>query len=89
MSTNVHLAFFTLLMIAVVTLLIYLASRSGRGYSVEDTKAHAEKFAGVIEEGHGGMTAFCWITIGAIFIWSIIYLIMHWSEFAVVFFRYR
>lgn len=87
MNTNVNLAFFTLLIIGVVTLLVYLAGRSGKGYSVADTKSHAEKYPDGIEEGHGGLTAFCWVTIGSIFIWSIIYLIMHWSEFAVVFFK--
>jgi|WetSurMetagenome_2_1015567.scaffolds.fasta_scaffold362617_1 hypothetical protein len=87
MSTNVNLAFFTLLIIAVVGILTYLAVRSGSGYSVKDAEAHAERFAGDVKEGHGGMTAFCWVTIGAIIIWSIVYLIMNWSEFAVVFFR--
>jgi nitrogen fixation protein FixH len=85
MSNNANLAYFTLLIIGVVTLLTYLASRSGRGYSVEDTKAHAEHFADGIEEGRGGLTAFCWVTIGAILVWSVIYFIMHWSEFTAAF----
>jgi hypothetical protein len=87
MNTDVNLVYFTLLMVSVVTLLIYLATRSGRGYSVQDMEAHAERYAGIVEESRGGMTAFCWITIGAIFIWSVIYLVMHWSEYSVVFFR--
>lgn len=87
MNTNVKLVYFTLLIIAVVAFLVYLAVRSGKGYSVEDTKAHAEEYPDGIKEGHGGMTAFCWVTIGAIFVWSIIYLIMHWNEFSVVFFK--
>ena len=87
MSTNVHLALFTLLIIGAVSLLGYLAARSGNGYSVADTRAHAEKFSGLVEEGHGGMTAFCWVTIGAILVWSVVYFAMHWSEFSVVFFK--
>jgi hypothetical protein len=86
MSTSVHLTLFTLLVIVSLALLIYLATRSGRGYSVEDTRANAENFAGEIDEGRGGMTAFCWVTIGAIFIWSVVYFIMHWNEFYSVFF---
>ncbi|XUX01244.1 MAG: hypothetical protein TUN42_04445 [Dehalogenimonas sp.] len=87
MSTNVHLAYFVLLLIAIISLLTYLALCAGRGYSVEDTVAHAEKFANAVEEGHGGMTAFVWISSGAILVWSFVYLIMHWQQFAVTFFR--
>jgi hypothetical protein len=85
--TNVNLAWFVLLVIAVVTLLVYLGVRAGHRYSVEDTQAHAETFAGVVQEGHGGVPAFVMVTIWAIVIWSVVYLVMHWSEFAVVFFR--
>jgi nitrogen fixation protein FixH len=88
MSSNVHLAFFTLLIMGVVALLTYLAVRSGSGYSVSDTKAHAEKFPDNIEEGHGGMTAFTWITFGSIFVWCIVYLVLNWSKFASVFFKH-
>lgn len=87
MSTNVHLAFFVLFLIGVGALLTYLAIRAGQGYSIEDTMAHAEKFANVVEEGHGGLTAFVGISCGAIVIWSFVYLIMHWQQFAVTFFR--
>ena len=87
MSTNVHLAWFALLIIGIVTLLVYLAVRAGKGYSVEDTQAHAETFGDVVQEGHGGMPAVALVPIIAILIWSVVYLIMHWSQFAVVFFR--
>jgi hypothetical protein len=87
MSTNVHLAYFVLLLIGLVAFLTYLAIRAGHGYSVEDAVAHAEKFANTVQEGHGGMTAFVWISCGAILVWSFVYLIMHWQQFAVTFFR--
>ena len=87
MSSNALMAWFVLLMIFVVCLLIYLALRSGSGYSVHDTKAHAERFADIIEEGHGGMTAFAWLTFTGIFIWCIVYVVIHWSEFSSVFFK--
>ena len=86
MSNSVHLTLFTLLVIGAVALLIYLAARSSQRYSVEDTKAQAENYAGEIDEGRGGMTTFCWVTIGAIIIWSVVYFIMHWNEFYSVFF---
>lgn len=87
MSSNVHLAFFTVGIIFLVAFLIYLALRAGRGYSVKDTQTHAETFGGVVQEGHGGITVFVFITVTAIIVWSVIYLIMHWSQFAIVFFR--
>ena len=87
MNTNVNLAYFVVLIIAIVAFLTYLAIRAGHGYSVEDTQAHAEKFANTVGEGHGGLTAFVWIPCVAILIWSVVYLIIHWQQFAVTFFR--
>lgn len=88
MISNVGLVFFTLLITCVVAILLYLAIRSGSGYSVSDTKAHAEKFSDNIEEGHGGMTAFTWVTFSGIFIWCVVYLVQHWNEFSSVFFKH-
>ncbi len=87
MSTNVRLAFFTVGIILAAAFLIYLAVRAGKDYSVEDTEAHAEEFGGVVKEGHGPVPAFAAVGMGALIIWSIVYLIMHWSEYAVAFFR--
>jgi hypothetical protein len=66
-----------------VTLILLL--RSGHGYSVEDTQAHSTDFGGVIKEGHGGMTAFLWVFFGFMFIWTIVYFVLHASEFAIIF----
>ena len=87
MSTNVRLAWFAVLIIVVVSLMIYLATRSGRGYSAERTKSEAEKYGGTIEEGRGGMTAFLWVSFAAIFVWCIVYISLHWNEFSSVFFK--
>ncbi len=65
--------------------LSWLALRSGHGYSVADTKAHAASYADVIEEGHGGMTAFLWIVYGIILGWTIFYFLQRWGEFARLF----
>jgi hypothetical protein len=68
-------------MVPAFVLLVALALRSGHDYSVEDTESHAVEYAGVIREGHGGMTAFLWVTCLAIFGWAIAYLIQHRHEF--------
>ena len=65
-----------------VILLILLIH--GSRYSVSDTQAHSANYGGVIKEGHGGMTAFLWTVFTGIFIWTIVYFVMHWSEFAVI-----
>lgn len=67
----------------VLTLALIL--RSGHGYSQEDAKSHSSNYGGVIEEGHGGLTAFLWIFYAAMFIWTIVYLVQHGSEFAIIF----
>jgi hypothetical protein len=86
-SFQFHLSYFTVGFILVTALLLYLALRAGRGYSVEDTQAHAETFGGVVQEGHGGVTAFVAVWTIAILTWATVYLIQHWSQYAVTFFR--
>lgn len=64
---------------------LWLALISGRGYTVEDTEAHASDYAEVIKEGHGGMTAFLWVSFISLFAWTIYYFFVHWEEFYVIF----
>jgi hypothetical protein len=64
-------------------LLLLLLIR-GSGYSVADTEAHAADYAGVIREGHGGITIFLWVLFISLFIWTIVYFAMHWHEFAII-----
>lgn len=64
--------------------LLLLAFISGSRYSVQDAEAHATDYGGVIKEGHGGMTAFLWVLFIGMFVWTIVYFVMHWSEFAVI-----
>ena len=73
----------TIIFAFLVTLVLIL--RSGHGYSVHDTEAHAMDYAGVIKEGHGGMTAFLWVFYIFMFIWTIVYFVQHASEFAIIF----
>jgi hypothetical protein len=86
-STNIRLAWFTLFIIFLAAFLIYLSLKAGKDYSVEDTEANAEEFGGLVKEGHGPVPAIAAIGMGALIIWSVVYLIMHWNQYAVAFFR--
>ncbi len=72
------------LLLASYVIFLVLILRSGRGYSIEDTETHASDYAGVIKEGHGGMTAFLWLSFVAMFIWGIVYFVTHWHEFQIL-----
>lgn len=69
----------------VFSVLVWLALRSGHGYSVHDTQAHSLDYGGVIREGHGGLTAFLRVTYAAIFVWCVYYVVLHWGEFVRLF----
>lgn len=71
----------TLILIVSMTVLIYLAVRSGEKYGHEDAHVHSEEYAGVIREGHGPLTVFLIVTFAAIFLWTAIYLGIHSGEF--------
>jgi hypothetical protein len=63
--------------------LLVLLLRGSR-YSQSDSEAHSLDFGGVIKEGHGGMTSFLWIMFTGMLIWTVVYLVMHWHEFAII-----
>jgi len=77
--------YWTLTLIFAVVVTVFLIIRSGHGYSVHDTEAHAADYAGVIKEGHGGLTALLWIFYIFMFTWTIIYFVQHAGEFAILF----
>jgi Ca2+/Na+ antiporter len=78
--------FYLVLAVAVsVVILTWLILRSGHKYSVHDTEAHSTSYADVIKEGHGGLTLFLWISFITIFVWTIVYLVQHASEFSEIF----
>ena len=68
-----------------VVVITWLVLRSGHGYSVHDTEAHSTSYADEVREGHGGLTLFLWVSFITIFIWTIVYLVQHLSEFSVIF----
>ena len=77
--------YYTLMIIFAFLVSLILLLRSGHGYSVHDTKAHSSDYAGQIKEGHGGMTAFLWVFFIFMFIWTIVYFVLHSGEFAIIF----
>lgn len=80
--------FYIVIAVAVsVAVIIGLILRSGHNYSVHDTEAHAVNYAKEIKEGHGGMTLFLWLSFLVILIFTVVYLVQHASEFAVIFNR--
>ena len=84
-SLGVNALYWTLGIIfaALVTLILLL--RSGHNYSVQDTEAHSTEYAGVIKEGHGGMTGFLWLTYATMLVWTVVYFAQHTGDFAIFF----
>ena len=62
-----------------------LLIKSGFGYTVHDTEAHATKYAGIIREGHGGLTVFLWILFLFMFAWTIYYFWTNAAQFSIWF----
>ncbi len=85
--SNLNTVGFYITLICVIGFVLSMALllRSGHGYSVRDTDAHAVDFPGGLKEGHGGMTAFLWVFFGALILWAIVYLVLHASEFSIIF----
>lgn len=63
---------------------IWLFVRGNKRYSVDDAESHAEDYANVVREGHGGMTAFLWAAFAVMLAWMIYYLIVNWHQFYVI-----
>jgi hypothetical protein len=84
-NINTFAFYITLFCIAAVVVLTILLLRTGKGYSVRDAQSHAEDYAGVIKEGHGGLTAFFGVLFVIILIWSVVYFVLHAGEFSIIF----
>ncbi len=79
-----NMFYFVLAFVVCFVIVVWLVLRSGRNYSVNDTEAHSTNYADVIKEGHGGLTMFLWVSFALILIWTIVYLVQHWSEFSMM-----
>ena len=84
-NLNTIAFYITLICIFGFVAVLVLLLRSGRHYSVKDVESQSSRFAGIIREGHGGMTAFLWVLFAVIFIFTIVYFVLHASEFAIIF----
>jgi len=60
-----------------------LIVRSSDEYSVEETEKNSEEFAGEIRDSKGPVTKWLWVVYIGLIIWTLAYLVQHWSEFAV------
>ncbi len=56
-------------------------------FSVEDVQETADQFAdNIIQDAHGPVTTFIWVTFIAFSIWGVAYVYVHTSDFASLFF---
>jgi hypothetical protein len=79
---NPTFAYLTLVLVGAGVLLMYLIVRSSDEFSVKETEANAEDFAGVIRDSSGPVTKWLWAVYIALAIWAIAYLVQHWAEFS-------
>jgi hypothetical protein len=84
-NVNVIAFYLTLIMVIGFVISMVLLLRSGRGHSAEEVEANSIEFPGGLREGHGGMPLFLSVFFGIILIWTIVYFVIHASEFAVIF----
>jgi hypothetical protein len=75
-------AYLTLILVGAGVLLIYLIVKSSDEFSVEETEASSEDFAGEVRDSKGPVTKWLWAVYAALIIWALAYLIQHWGEFA-------
>jgi hypothetical protein len=74
-------AYLTLVFIGGGIILIWLVVHSSDEYTVEETEAESEDFAGTIRDSHGPVTSWLWVAYIALIIWAVAYLIQHSAEF--------
>lgn len=81
-SVNPTYAYIALAIITGGVILMWLMVRSSDEFTVEDTEANAEVFAGTIKESQGRINTWLWVAYAIMIIWAVAYLIQHISEFA-------
>ena len=67
-----------------ISVFIWLFVKGKKKYSVDDAESHAEDYANVIKEGHGGMTIFLWISFSLLFAWTVYYFVVNGYQFDVI-----
>jgi hypothetical protein len=82
--TFIEMFWIAVVSVIAFSILLIMLIVSGSRYSATDIEAEATDFPSGVKEGHGGMTAFLWLTFAGMFIWTIVYLILHWHEFAII-----
>lgn len=74
----------TLIIIACGFVATLLSLFSGGNYPNERVDNENEDYAGTIKEARGPVSLFLWACYFSIALWSVIYLVQHWQEFAVL-----
>lgn len=73
------------LLIIAFLVAIILAVLDGIKYTTSDMDKDASNYAQVIRESKGPVTGFLWASYAAMLIFTVVYLINHWSEFVKAF----
>jgi hypothetical protein len=79
---NPTFAYISIAIIAAGAILMWLMVKSSGEFTVEDTEANAEVFAGTLRESQGPVTTWLWVAYAVMIIWAVAYLIQHSAEFA-------
>jgi hypothetical protein len=79
---NPTFAYISIAIIAASAILMWLMVKSSGEFTVEDTEANAEEFAGTMKESQGPVTSWLWVAYAVMIIWAVVYLIQHSAEFA-------
>jgi hypothetical protein len=72
----------TLITIAALAVIVFLAVKSGERYEHSDAHVHSTEYAGIIREGHGPLTWFLIAAFIIVFLWTAVYLAGHAGEFS-------
>ncbi len=75
-------AYISIAIIAAGAILMWLMVKNSGEFTVEDTEANAEEFAGTMKESQGPVTTWLWVAYAIMIIWAVAYLIQHSAEFA-------
>jgi hypothetical protein len=79
---NPTYAYISIAIIAAGAILMWLMVKSSGEFTVDDTEANAEEFAGTLRESQGPVTTWLWVAYVVMIIWVVAYLIQHSAEFA-------
>ena len=63
---------------------LWLMLREGKGHPNQETEIDSTDYADIVRTGHAPLGLFLVLFITGIIIWTIVYFVLHWSEFAAI-----